>query len=71
MIIYRVSGICTGRYEQWYYDPAYKQCVSFHYGGCLGNANRFNTKLDCEQAGKILYSDSSSLLLINFKPKNQ
>jgi hypothetical protein len=45
----RVSGICTGNYEQFYYDPAYKQCVAFTYGGCLGNANRFKTKLDCEQ----------------------
>ena len=51
--ILRVSGVCTGNYESYYYDPTFKQCVAFNYGGCLGNANRFKTKLDCEQGGRV------------------
>ena len=33
----------------WYYDPKYKQCNSFKYGGCLGNANRFQEREWCER----------------------
>jgi len=46
----KVRGICTGDYERFYYDSTYKQCVSFSYGGCLGNANKFESKLECDQA---------------------
>ena len=33
----------------WHYDQKYKQCNSFKYGGCLGNANRFKGREECEQ----------------------
>jgi len=32
------------------YIPSNKGCDSFVYGGCGGNANRFNSKQACESA---------------------
>ena len=32
----------------WYYDPVRKTCGQFIYSGCLGNANRFKNREDCE-----------------------
>jgi hypothetical protein len=49
-----VVGVCPGKYDRFYYDPTYKQCVPFVYGGCLGNTNNFKTKLDCEQERESL-----------------
>lgn len=45
---FRIVGICEGIYERFYYDHTYKQCLAFEYGGCLGNANKFETKQECE-----------------------
>jgi len=45
----RAEGICTGQTTMWHYDQKYKQCNSFKYGGCLGNANRFKGREECEQ----------------------
>ena len=45
-----MTGICDGHYERFYYDHTYKQCLEFGYGGCLGNENKFKTKIDCEDA---------------------
>lgn len=45
----KVAGVCTGNDVRWFYDQKYKQCSSFQYGGCLGNANRFLEKDDCEE----------------------
>lgn len=33
---------------KWYYDKDRKQCGQFHYGGCPGNNNRFDSRQDCE-----------------------
>ena len=46
---FRAEGICTGETTMWHYDQKYKQCNSFKYGGCLGNANRFKGREECEQ----------------------
>ena len=46
---FRAEGICTGQTTMWHYDQKYKQCNSFEYGGCLGNANRFKGREECEQ----------------------
>ncbi|XP_046586729.1 papilin isoform X8 [Neodiprion lecontei] len=45
----KVVGPCDGYYPTWYYDTDRKQCAQFIYGGCLGNANKFNSKEDCEE----------------------
>ncbi|KAK8760661.1 hypothetical protein V5799_028071 [Amblyomma americanum] len=45
----KVQGPCSGSFEQWFYDPEKDRCDLFIYGGCQGNANRFNTRDDCEE----------------------
>uniref|UniRef100_A0A914EG27 Papilin n=1 Tax=Acrobeloides nanus TaxID=290746 RepID=A0A914EG27_9BILA len=45
----RDSGPCTDAVTQWYFDTKHGDCRQFTYGGCRGNANRFNTKSDCQQ----------------------
>lgn len=44
----KVQGPCGGNYEQWYYDKNSNRCLEFRFGGCQGNANRFNDQLSCE-----------------------
>lgn len=46
----RDSGPCTDPLTQWYFDSSDKECKQFTYGGCRGNGNRFNTKLQCQEA---------------------
>ena len=33
--------------KRWYFDPSEGVCKTFIYGGCLGNKNRFRTKMEC------------------------
>uniref|UniRef100_A0A0N5AZ91 BPTI/Kunitz inhibitor domain-containing protein n=1 Tax=Syphacia muris TaxID=451379 RepID=A0A0N5AZ91_9BILA len=41
-------GPCNNYTAKWYYDSYSKQCRSFYYGGCQGNANRFNSLEECK-----------------------
>ncbi|CAH1637578.1 unnamed protein product [Spodoptera littoralis] len=43
-----VKGACGGSYEHWHYNSTREQCVPFLYGGCLGNANNFETRELCQ-----------------------
>lgn len=45
----KISGPCEGYFPTWYYDSGRKQCGQFVYGGCLGNANKFKTREECEE----------------------
>ncbi|CAO1300999.1 unnamed protein product [Diamesa serratosioi] len=40
------SGPCKAFFVKWYYTGS--DCRQFVYGGCLGNANRFDTKEECD-----------------------
>ena len=39
-------GFCRGYFKSWYFDG--EECKTFVYGGCQGNANRFQSKEECE-----------------------
>ncbi|XP_036145237.1 papilin isoform X3 [Monomorium pharaonis] len=45
----KIAGPCEGYHPTWYYDAGRKQCGQFVYGGCLGNANKFKTREECEE----------------------
>ncbi|KAI9586508.1 protease inhibitor-like isoform X1 [Glossina fuscipes] len=42
-------GPCRGSKLNFYYDSEAKTCKEFFYGGCQGNANRFDTQEECQQ----------------------
>ena len=44
-----VKGFCEMEYKRWYYNSTWKQCILFKYGGCLGNANNFDTEELCQK----------------------
>ncbi|KAL3188602.1 hypothetical protein MRX96_022604 [Rhipicephalus microplus] len=45
----KVQGPCSGTFIQWFYDTETDRCHEFTYGGCQGNANRFNDREACEK----------------------
>jgi len=44
------AGFCRGYFQSWYFDG--EECKTFVYGGCQGNANRFQSKEECENVCK-------------------
>lgn len=43
-----IPGPCRGYFLKWGFQGDH--CVEFVYGGCGGNANRFDTKAECEKS---------------------
>eukprot|EP01026_Neomeris_dumetosa_P083210 TRINITY_DN962_c0_g1_i1.p6 TRINITY_DN962_c0_g1~~TRINITY_DN962_c0_g1_i1.p6 ORF type:complete len:174 (-),score=20.70 TRINITY_DN962_c0_g1_i1:710-1231(-) len=43
------TGSCRAFFALYYYEPEINDCIQFVYGGCDGNANRFQTYDDCIQ----------------------
>lgn len=46
------TGNCRGMFPSWYYSPDDNSCDQFIYGGCGGNANRFETGEACAAAAE-------------------
>ncbi|HET9954206.1 MAG TPA: BPTI/Kunitz domain-containing protein [Polyangiaceae bacterium] len=44
------AGPCDAAIPSFFHNPASHQCEPFVYGGCQGNANRFNSIAECESA---------------------
>ncbi|XP_038060552.1 inter-alpha-trypsin inhibitor-like [Patiria miniata] len=42
-----VTGRCKRKFQVFGHDPLARSCVSFIYGGCGGNCNRFETMEEC------------------------
>lgn len=63
----KAVGPCRASVIQWYFDSATKRCERFYYGGCEGNANRFNDREHCEQA--CLYNQPPMQHDICLEPK--
>uniref|UniRef100_A0A8C7NLK0 BPTI/Kunitz inhibitor domain-containing protein n=1 Tax=Oncorhynchus mykiss TaxID=8022 RepID=A0A8C7NLK0_ONCMY len=42
------KGGCENYTLKWYFDTTQSECSRFWYGGCGGNANRFETQETCE-----------------------
>lgn len=34
--------------KRWYFNQQYKDCMQFDYGGCLGNANNYAKRSECQ-----------------------
>ncbi|CAB3248675.1 unnamed protein product [Arctia plantaginis] len=43
-----VKGPCDADHVRWYYNSTREQCLPFRYGGCLGNANNFDSRELCQ-----------------------
>ncbi|XP_050665935.1 papilin-like [Leptidea sinapis] len=41
------QGSCAGSYLRWGFNPETRKCSQFIWGGCEGNANRFNSEAAC------------------------
>ncbi|XP_013147767.1 PREDICTED: papilin isoform X2 [Papilio polytes] len=46
------AGPCDQSLMRWFYDPSTDSCSQFTYGGCEGNANRFESLEECESRCK-------------------
>ena len=54
-------GPCTEDKPSWYFDAKTGQCSGFTYGGCEGNANRFESEEQCQrQCGRFKNQDVCS-----------
>ncbi|KAM4742255.1 kunitz-type protease inhibitor 2 [Anableps anableps] len=45
-----VAGMCRAAFPKFYYDSDSASCQNFIYGGCGGNANRFDSMEECMTA---------------------
>merc|ERR1712142_513572 len=56
----KVVGHCYAYFRKYYFNSATGKCTKFIYGGCGGNANRFDTKEECQERCEDSDSDTDS-----------
>ncbi|KAK4817506.1 hypothetical protein QYF61_016513 [Mycteria americana] len=56
------QGPCRVYIIKWYYDKQANACAQFWYGGCDGNANRFESEEECRKAC-VFFSGGRNLSL--------
>lgn len=59
------AGRCKALKPMYYFDASDDTCKSFNYGGCGGNANKFETKKLCEYVCKKHSRQNHSFYLLN------
>ncbi|XP_036385735.1 protein AMBP [Megalops cyprinoides] len=57
-------GPCKAYTELWAFNSAIGKCVSFKYGGCQGNGNKFYTQKECEEYCGVIKEGDEELLKI-------
>lgn len=46
-------GRCRAAIRRWRWEPEAERCSEFVWGGCGGNANRFESREECEAAAAV------------------
>ncbi|CAF4986742.1 unnamed protein product, partial [Rotaria socialis] len=49
-LLSKVTGPCHANANRYYYDREKEECQQFHYGGCNGNANNYETMEKCQSS---------------------
>lgn len=60
------SGNCDDSITAYYYDAQHQMCQAFIYGGCDGNANKFQTEEQCERLCGKFHGQGKKLHIKNF-----
>nr|DAC80551.1 TPA_inf: conotoxin superfamily conkunitzin 1 [Conus magus] len=58
----RDTGLCRAFMPRFYYNWNEQECQAFIYGGCGGNANRFQTLEECQRACRAPFRKSDCKL---------
>ncbi|XP_047512868.1 uncharacterized protein LOC125054801 [Pieris napi] len=63
-ILPQEAGNCTEKRPVWSFSQTSNKCVPFHYTGCGGNVNRFNSEKECASACPKQKEDICTLPLL-------
>ncbi|KAL7846997.1 hypothetical protein SRHO_G00219770 [Serrasalmus rhombeus] len=59
------AGPCTTPQELWAFDSSSGKCVTFKYGGCNGNGNKFYSQKECEEYCGVMKDGDEEFLKLN------
>ncbi|OWA51381.1 putative Tissue factor pathway inhibitor [Hypsibius exemplaris] len=62
-LLERETGPCRGSFKVYGFDANQQDCVTFTYGGCNGNANRFPSREECmAQCSGLIANDNTNMM---------